>query len=218
MKFALDRGSLESFNKNKWVELEGFYSPEKVIDINRAIDSLIAKHKWEHREDIMAGSYNLFLEIPEWRRLLQVPLLAEIAYELASVKPLRLASDQLLQAATNTFDQGRATTFLNKTETLEERSSINELVLGVMIALKGGEENLPFAKEPGRVVFFSPQIPIPFDSLKNSLSDRYLLLTFSTQHAQYLYNEKDPQNHKLKKWGYVYGDRLKDSVSPIVYR
>lgn len=218
MKFTLDKSSLETFNKDRIIELEGFYSPEKIVDINREIDSLLAKEKVELREDAMKLGHNLFLQMPNYKRLFQLPLLAEIVYELISVKPLRLAYDQLLVAAADTFDQNSATSFLTPELTLEKRSSVNELVMGVMIALNAKEAMIPFSGEPGRVVFFSPETSIPFDFLKDRLADRYLLLAFSSAHAQYLYNDLDPQNHYLKKMGYVYGDKLKDSVSPIVFR
>lgn len=250
MKFTLDKHSLETFNKNHILEVDGFFSAQKMLELNRAIDELIAKEKLEKREDIMKFGHDLFLKVDNYKRLLQLPLMAEIVYELISVKPLRLAYDQLLVAAANSFDLGRPTTFLTHAETLENRSSVNELVLGVMIALNAKPEEIipqeeapvpeegsdietvaltteepvtekktsPFASETGRVVFFDPQISIPFDSLKTKLADRYLLLAFSTVHAQYLYNDLDPQNHFLKKLGYVYGDKLKDSINPVLLR
>lgn len=222
MKFTLDKASFEAFNKDKWVELEGFYTPERIQEINGVIDRLIAEKKLERKEDIMASSHDLFRKIDGYSRLLQLPWLADIVYELASEKPLRLAYDQLYQAGMSSFDQSRESEFFNGTKILSEVSSMNEIVLGVMIALKVSEgvseEALPFSQEAGRIAVISPEIEIPFDMLKTRLADRYLLLVFSTKRAQYLYNPKDPQNHLLKHLGYVYGDKLKDTLHPIILR
>lgn len=218
MKFTLDKKSLETFNKDHLLEIEGFYSDDKLLILNKEIDKLLLDEKKELREEKMLFGRDLFRKSEVLKKALQLPLLGQIIYELISVKPLRLAFDQLLQASNNSFDVERASTFLNHPETLEKGTSINELVLGVMIPLNAKESMLPFSGEPGRVVFFGPEIPIPYDFLKNRLADRYLLMAFSTLHAQYLYNEKDPQNHYLKRLGYIYGDRLKDSIHPIVYR
>lgn len=218
MKFTLDKSSLETFNKTRMLELEGLYSPEKVREINREIDALIPKDKIGFREEIMKFGRDLTRKSESFKRAIGFNRLGEIAYELISVRPLRLAFDQVIVAASNSFDEQRATTFLNDTGSLNQKSGINEIVLGVIIALNAKEENLPFAGTEGRAVFFGPDIPIPFEFLKNRLADRYLLIAFSTVHAQYLYNDNDPQNHYLKKEGFVYGDRLKDSTHPIIYR
>ena len=218
MKFTLDKSSLETFNKGHVLEIEGLYSPERMREINLEIESLLPPGREVFREEVMGKGRDLFRKSESLKRLLALHTLGEIAYELISVKPLRLAFDQILVAATNSFDQQRLSTFLNGDESLAARSGINELVLGVMIALRAKEERLPFSGTEGHVVFFTPEMPIPFECLKNQLGSRYLLLALSTVHAQYLYNEKDPQNHFLKSLGFVYGDRLKDSTHPIIYR
>ncbi|MCB1113981.1 MAG: hypothetical protein KDK62_04425 [Chlamydiia bacterium] len=218
MKFTLDKASLEAFNQYGWVEIDGLFTPDQISSINNEIDRLIVEEKLEKKEEIMAFGRNLFQKIEGFNKLLRIKSLAEIVYELSSVKPLRLAYDQLYQSAMSSFDQARVSQFLRGTSSLSELSSVNELILGIMIALKPSAEQLPFSGEAGRVVFFRPDQEIPLEVLKSRLADRYLLLAFSNHRALYLHNDKDPMNHYLKSKGYVYGDKLKESDHPLILR
>lgn len=209
MKFTLDRHSLETFNKGRLLEIEGLYSPERVGELNRLIDDLLHKEKLEKREESMRFAHDLFRQSEALKKGLNLSALAQIAYELIAVKPLRLVYDQLLECAKNNFDKESPTAFFEGEKSLQERSSVSDLVLGARMALKGDQ--------PGNVVFFGPEIPLPLEFLKERLNDRYLLLAFSSLHAQYVFQAADPQNHFLKRLGYVYGDKLKDSLHPLIY-
>lgn len=218
MKFTLDSSSLESFNKNRMVEIAGLYDDAALELMNHEIDRFLAKEEAQTQEKAMLCGHDLFRKLEKYKKTLQLHSLGQIAYELVAVKPLRLAFDQLLVAPNGIADEFLDTIFLKKEGSLKERSCVNELVMGALIALKAEEALLPFAAKAGHIVFFSPDITIPFDWLKKRKGDRYLLLAFSTKHAQYIFNEGDPQNHYLKRMGYVYGDKLKDSLNPIFYR
>jgi hypothetical protein len=47
---------------------------------------------------------------------------------------------------------------------------------------------------------------------------RYLLIVFANRRAQYVLNANDPHAHALKHKGYVFGDRLREELHPIVIR
>ena len=54
MKFTLDTSSLETFNKNRMVEISGLFDSGAIDTINREIDFFLAKEKVETQERAMA--------------------------------------------------------------------------------------------------------------------------------------------------------------------
>lgn len=212
MKFTLSSSALETFNRDRQVEIEGFYDADL---INAEIERLL---KGVNPREAMVQGRDLFRKSETLHKALQLSALGKVIYELIAVRPLRFAADQLLVSAEHPIERKEVAAFLKKTGSLKERSCLSEVVLGAMIALKAKEERLPFSKTAGNVVFFDPDISVPVEWLAENLGDRYWLLTFTTLHAQYIYNDRDPQNHYLKHLGYVYGDKLKDTLSPVIFR
>ena len=73
-------------------------------------------------------------------------------------------------------------------------------------------------KKVGNVVFFTPNCTLEFQELLQPGTARYILLTYVPQTTVYILNQSDSHTHLLKKLGYGFGDKLLDSMHPIVYR
>lgn len=125
--------------------------------------------------------------------------LAEIAANLTKKYPLRIGYDQLLFVADAL-----------KEVTLSEMSSIQGLVGGCILHLTDGKNH-----KIGSGTFFGKNTPILFEEL---CENTHLLIVYAEESSIYTFQESDPYTHALKKLDYVFGDRLKNTTHPILYR
>ena len=78
---------------------------------------------------------------------------------------------------------------------------------------------LIFSAKAGNGVFFSPQATIDFQILFTKRQGfAYILVVYVQSTTVYILNTNDPHAHTLKKYGYVFGDKLSDKSNPIIYR
>lgn len=205
MKFTMNKEGMDIFQKTGKVELTGLYEPE---DLQKILHYSLAKP---------LGVRDLCRQSSPLKQVLNLTALGSIVYELSMVKPLRYGFDQLLSAPKHHFEKAP---LLEGELPLQERSAVTELVMGALICLRSHmfETHLPFAKEPGDVVFFRPDLPISFEGLKKCPEDLYLLITFVRANSVFVFCDKDPEQHYLKTLGYSYGDKLKDALHPVVFR
>ena len=154
----------------------------------------------------------------EMQKIVRSPHLAKVAKELSGEKMLRLGFDEIYALPLD----------IDRSMTLFEMSSIAPLVCAVMIALDGESDRPsnapcaagidPFPHKRGNALFFSPSAVWDIEAVKSHEKQRCLLITYASPRALYIYQEKDPHMHLLKRLGYVFGDRLKDVHHPIVAR
>ena len=114
--------------------------------------------------------------------------LAEVAAELTGVRPLRLGWTKVVTAGE-----------LN----LKEMGSVQGIAAGVII------------KPTGSAIFFSAEHTF---SLAEEGENGYLLIAYAGPGAVYVFNERDPDTHALKREGYVFGDRLREETHPTLTR
>jgi hypothetical protein len=216
MKFTIDKESLDKFKLEKAVEIAGIFSEGEIHEINHEIDRILLTKKIEtdKREEIMKQGRDLWRNSGVLRKMLKWGTLAHITYDLTWEKPLRFGFDQLYVEAMNTFDKERASKFLVPSLVLQDTSSVSDIVAGILIVLKSGGEKLP--AKPGSVLFFNPEYSLDLSQM--ALGDRFLLMGITTIRSLYVYRPEDPQNHYLKHLGYVYGDKLKDTLHPPLLR
>lgn len=201
MRFTLNKHSLDLFTKEGRLNIESFFDSAKLIRINRLIDEKISN--FELKDKVMQEGHNLVIENEGLQKALNLYNLAFLVYELGKVKPLRLAYDQFLFGGMSTLDQERKSLYLDNEKPLDTRLSISGSVVAVHINLKTGD-----------LLFLNPSQPLP----KVELGDRAHLLVFTQTVSLYQRCEADPADSFLKKRGYAYGDKLKDSYHPLLLR
>lgn len=199
MRFTLNRPAIDAFNKTGQFAVESFFDSAKLAKINRLIDEKISS--FEFKEKAMLEGHNLVIENEALQKAINVFNLAVLSYEFTKVKPIRLAYDQFLFGGISTFDEDRNSLFLNNELSIDQKVAVSLPVMCVVINLKTGD-----------LLFLKPTETMP----KVSLGDRYLFLVFTQAASLYQPCKGDPVESFLKKRGYVYGDKLKDSYHPLL--
>lgn len=202
MRFTLDKVSVDHFNKQNHLEIDGFYNDSKLNVLNRLIDQKIGSN-FEFKDKVMQAGHNTVIETPEIQKALNLFALSTLAFVLSQEKPLRLAYDQFFFGGFSSFDKDRKSLFLDNDYPLQERLSVSEPVIAAYLHLK-----------TGKLIFLKPSETVP----KIEMGERALLLVFTRLNSLYQPCANDPMDPFLKKKGYVYGDKLKDSYHPVLLR
>lgn len=239
IKLAIAKEHRQYFEKHQFLELEGILSESQANllrrDIRGAMSKYVSLNKQVEAENFFAAGRDLWRKNKSVAKVAKEKTLAAIAAELMRVKFLRLAYDQYLPAfpeETNSLaksfsdaDSGYVC-FLQKKNTLQELSCIQGLVCGLIICLSSSQnleeeqanEDAPFPKKAGNVVFFSGQKVIDFSELEKRAGQEFILIAYADKSAVYAYNENDSHLHAFKQLGYVFGDRLNDTLNPVLFR
>lgn len=220
MNFAVIGKHRDFFRKQGWIEFEELLSAAQLERLNIEIESVLARRLHlpppvipkTAPEKLYANGRDLWRDSPLLKRHFLDKSLAEIASELIEQKPLRFGYDQLLPTAVLSY----ANIF---SHTIQEISCIQHLLCAALLCLSPAEGQViaSLPQKPGNAVFFAPHSPLPLDQLQALSGGLYLLLTYTTPNAVYCMEKRDPHLHHFKTLGYSYGDRLKDTLNPLVY-
>ena len=188
MHFAIAPEHLNFFQRHHYIEFENLLTQEEVETLLHALNTALP-----HQYDTWRGN-------PIIQKFVLRKQFAEIASNLTKISPLRIAFDRILISDKNFFENP-----------LQEMSCIRGLVCGCILNLA-----LP---NMGSALFFKPHSPPPLDDLTlTTLPPPQLMIVYSKDKSLYTYQKNDPHTHTLKKLGYVFGDRLKDTTHPTLYR
>ncbi len=230
MHFAIGREHLQFFYQRHFLELEGLLSPKEVEDLKKEIDhKLKACHTVN---SLFMGSRDLWRESALIKKIVLSRRLADLVFQLTKIKPVRLAYSQCLKTPTRESSIENLPSFFHQDITLQEVSSIKNILCGVVIHLSccdreesplslSIEEDVdtlcPMPKKPGSGIFFSSDTPLNFKRLFELPAQNYLLIAYAGERALYEHEENDPHKHYLKKLGYVFNDKLTSLTHPIVF-
>lgn len=142
-------------------------------------------------------SRDLWRNIPSVKQVIFSKRLVDLVYELTLKKPIRYAFDLFIPEKEELKE-------IFGEEPLQNRMAINPLVGLFLIHMKTAEG-----------YFILPTSTFPYESLEPG---PYFLIGYGDKYSQYLYEMRDPNAHFLKSLGYVFGDRLNDSLHPILLR
>lgn len=231
MKFAIDSNHRDFFEKNHLIEFEAFLDTKHLDLLSRHIqtvlDSKLGGTDISSESRFMAGR-DLFREDSMIRKLLSNRQWAQIVSQLTDVKPIKLGFDQYIPALPSQeileYYQTPYIHLVRNKFNLQEMSSLQGVVCGLMLCLKDTDKN-NFLEKPtlfpgkkGHAVFFGPLAPIDFEDLRNSDACSYFLIVYTRANAVYILNPKDPNTYALKNYGYSFGDKLVDKWNPILFR
>ena len=154
-------------------------------------------------------------------KIVRNSLFAKLTKELFLQRELRLGYDEIFELPL----------VFSKPMTLAEVSAVAPLVAGLMICIEGESGNPanqiseiangsfdPFPQKPGNALFFLPTLSWDIEAIAKRSKQKFLLITYATRRAMYIFQDKDPYVHTLKRLGYVFGDRLIEKYHPTLGR
>jgi len=211
MHFAIERQHLEFFHRNKYIEFENLLTQKEVNILTQELTT-------------NGCTYDIWRNNPVMKNIILCPGFAEIAFSLTKVRPIRIAFDQSFFSTKNPIP------FFQQTLSLYDISSIQGIICGCMLHLSpsfitqpshtrnNSSALVPLTQKEGNGIFFAPSLPLSFDYLIHIPHIVQLLIVYGSDKSVYIYQKTQPQTHALKKLGYIFGDRLKDSTHPILLK
>lgn len=200
MRFALTSQHKKLFDQRGYIEFEELLSEQQTIDLHDHVkNTLLRKGKsttihrdvWRTNEEI--------------RKVVCSTRLAALASELMDTVPLRLLYDNALCNVQN-----------HQPLVLDD-SAFQGIVGGLILCLSSSSENdesiLP--QKPGSGVYFNSSLSLPIEMSQDKL---YLIIVYGKANTVYVFRDKDPFVHELKRYDYVFGDVLDTKTHPIVWR
>jgi hypothetical protein len=221
MKFALQGEHRDFFAKNGYIEFEGLLSEKDVVTLKEAIDQVLCKRlkvlpeKLEHKtaQELYMAGRDVWRDHPAIKKWTTSPILAELASSLFKKRPIRLAFDQVLRTGSSSH-----TPFIN-TASLQQTSSLRQIIGALILQLTPlAEPCIPLAQVPGSGVLIGPNFPLNFDAIFSQPHLSALMIVFCGEKTVYTLDSSDHHTHALKRQGYVFGDRLRDDINPLVFR
>lgn len=231
MKFATDKSHRDYFYKHGIIEFDGLFTLDQIHEMNVLIDKILAKRLaiptsqliHQQSQDIFIQGHDLFRQDEVLKKILLHRRLAETALELTEARSARMGYDTLLvgkaqeSSENSIYDQ-----YLSQEGNLQEKSSMTPIICGLMLCLEppqSSDKISPlFSQTAGNAVYFKPDIPLELKDLLDIKRGRYLLMAYVDPRTVYILNNKDPHTHTLKHLGYVFGDKLSDTLNPLIVR
>ncbi len=220
MKISVLNQHQAFFQQNGFIEFEEVLSIEAIDILTQEIDNLLAKRLEiptfklikKTSYDLYRNGRDLFRDSALIKSYSLKRNFAEIAKTLSCTNSLRLAYDQAI------YSNKVSDNPLMEMASLEEISSFQGILLGLIIRLSDQEDNEGLAFLPskkGNVTFFKANTPIPLKYIFDQ-KEKFFMIVYSKVKSIYKLNEDDPNKNYLKKFGYVFGDLLRDKYHPIL--
>ena len=239
-KFAIANEHHLHFEKQQFIELEGVIPMDQILqlqlNVNKTMNLSMAEYgQWSAQplsDELFLEGRDLWRKNDFVKKIVLDKELVGIASELLRQRFVRLGYDQFLLGGSfksvpeNPNDNLlSARTLLTTQQTnLDEISCIRGALCGLIICLRSAKEPLErqpgslFPVEAGHMTFFTAQANIDFSELSKREGQEFLLIVYAEKTTLYVANEKDPHWHGLKRLGYVFGDRVRDNLHPVLHR
>lgn len=248
MKFSVIKEQRFFFQQNHWIECEGILSENQLQTLSREIPTVCTERlktpeEKASSEELFEVGRDLWRGTSALKKIILSKDLAQIASELIEQQPLRMGYDQLFPPLSlGTSLNGVYAAYLNECLSLEEISSVQGILCGLMLCISEPQVNTTakasdppsealadpaeraqpilndiFPLNKGNGIFFAPNIPIDFSATKRFSGGNYLLITYAKSNSVYYRQQKDPHLHHFKQLGYHFGDKLTEVLNPLVY-
>lgn len=225
MQFSITGEHAYYLRKHGQLELEAIISPSKLEALRNALSKTLRYRlgdnwKLERSSTIFVEGHDVHCDSEEIQKIISQRGWASAFSELLDTRPLRLGFDQYFPAdrAPESREDNPYREFLSRNLSLNEASCIDGIAGGLLLCLEAPTEETPLASTPGDAILYMPDQPIPLSALSSPNAGCYFLITYADPVSLYVANENDPHRYTLKRWGYGYGDKLKEPHYPIIYR
>jgi len=215
MRFKIVGDHRNFFSKERSIEFEDVFDLDQIVALSKLIDQTLAQKsrkliETETPDQLFKVGRDLWLDSQEIKHFVCNKRFAEIAAQLFDQKFLQLAFTQVFRSIRQT-----GLTILPPSS-LQQISCIQPLAGAAIIRMEEGASFPLFPKKRENVVFIAPDHLIPWDIFCQEQNQSFLIIAFAPSRAVYVLEKKDLHTHEMKKLGYVFGDRLKDSSHPIL--
>lgn len=223
MRFSITADHKEFFKKNQYIEFEAILPLDQIATFQKNAEEIIAKRLHIPKEklslksapEIYQAGYDLWRESAPIKRITHKHSLAAIASELFETIPLRYGYDQYFAMTQCTHSPYAMPV------SLQDVSCLQPLVGALLLPLHDLTSIpalFPLPLKAGSGLFISPNLPLPWPQLFSTPGLCFFLIAFAANKTLFRADSKDPHAVSLKKLGYVFNDRLNDSLHPIVRR
>lgn len=221
MRFALTTDHREFFNQMHFIELENVLSQEHVGILKQNAKKTFASRLQSLPKTAqcmplnrLQAAYDLWRENPLIKKIVHKTAFASLAAELLDLRAVRFGFDQWIDTTENM--QGS----LNQCLSLQDHSALSPLAGGLLLPLTNLQQPLsfPLPMRTGNALFITASFSIPWHELFATPSLQFLLIAFAQKTVFFRAGTPDPHARFLKKLGYVFNDKLKDSLHPILLR
>ncbi len=217
MRFKLIADHRKFFSQEKQIELEDVFKPEAIEALSGLVDQILGQKmrkliETEPPHNLFKVGRDLWRDHPDIKHFVCHRTIGHLAGQLYDPPLLQLAFTQVFRTTEQTGFS------LLPPSSLQEISCIQPLAGAALIRLKGKAHHSPLLpKKRENLVFFAPDLLIPWEIFFQEPHQSYLLIAFAPAKALYLLEKRDLHTHDLKKLGYVFGDRLKGELHPILW-
>lgn len=239
MKFGLAKEHLDFFYKHHYIEFENLLSKKDAAILKQEVTNTLAKRlntqeeKLKHHslESLYLSGFDTWRDSTAIKRILFRSYLAEVAANLVKKKPLRIGFDQVFYSPSTEYSMLDIPPCLEKPTSLSFSSCLQGVACGLLLHLttslseerssvfkKDLQPVLPIPKKEGSGIFFSPDMPFSIESLTTTPKNIHVLIAYSLETTVYRHCDNHLHTHAYKKIGYVFGDRLKNSTHPLLYK
>lgn len=188
MRYSITNQHINFYIEHGYIEFEELISEDLFISCQKEYETLT--HAQDSKTVYLKGRDIWRSSLP-FQTLAKNKSIASIVQQLNKQSRLRLAFDQI------------SVSNLDEKKPLESFFSFQGLVCIVVFYLDKKENSCSFVHPKH-----------PFLSKEDSTCT--YMIGYSSEKALYKSNEQDVNNHFLKKFGYAFGDPLKEEFHPIV--
>lgn len=242
MKFAIVKQHLDFFYQRHYIEFENLLTPNEVESLTDGIKTVLAnrlstqpgKLSYQKLKTLYLNGFDTWRESDLVKKIALRPLFAEVASNLVKKKPLRIGFDQAFCTPSIEEDlEANMPPLFKHDTTICQTSCLQGISCGLILHLSAPAvpahlselsiENdvkalIPIPRQAGSGIFFSPDMPLSLEHLMVMPGALQLLIVYTEDKTFYRLNNADPQTHLYKKMGYVFGDKLKNTTHPLIYR
>ncbi len=224
MPFAITAQHRDFFFKNHYIEFEELLPLGQAAALKKNIEATIAKRlrippeKLNERSapEVYFAGYDLWRDSADIKKITHKQAFASLAAELLQTMPLRYGFDQYFATY-----QCNVSSPYDVPSSLQEISCIKPLAGALLLPLQdlpSPPTFFPMPLKAGSGLFIAPTFALPWPYLFSTCGLSFLLIVYAMDKAVFRSDSHDPHASALKKLGYVFNDKLKASIHPILLR
>lgn len=201
MKYAILDAHINYFRQNGFIEFEDILSIQNLENLKNDLE----------KKSIMNTSFDssrrdLFRSSDAIKKIAFNTTITSILKSLTKRQSLRLIFDQIFLKKDNTL----------KTFSLSPSTSFQGLIGGIIINIDPNQITSNNLNKKYSSIFINDTISINLENIFLD-SEAFLLIAYGELKTVYKHNQSDHETNSIKKFGYSFGDVLKDETHPIVF-